>query len=128
MLLRRYGVLLALFLLTFGMLVYGIAADSKRAALFINGVTANLFDPFVWLIALPFVRIRRPFVLLASLFTVSSLVCIFKVYMLRQTGAHWITGSIAGNIIGLLTVGYIINAFVVFRRARATSTVGPDNA
>lgn len=127
MLLRRYGVLLALLLLTVAVLIYGIEADSKKAALFINGVTANIFDPFIWLIALPFAaKIRRDFVLLPLLLVVSSLVCILKIYMFHQTGSHWITGSIAGNIIGFLTVGYIINAFAVLRRIRSASAIRQD--
>ncbi|QNP40214.1 hypothetical protein [Lysobacter solisilvae (ex Woo and Kim 2020)] len=125
MVVKKYAVLLALLALVVAVVAYGVAADSKGAALFLNGVMANLFDPFIWLVALPFATIiRKNMILLPTLFIVACLVCILKLYLRYKTGSGWITGSIAGNLVGLMTVGYIINAVAVFIRGRRQPATG----
>ena len=116
---HRYAVFHSLLAVIVAVLIYGIAADSENAAFFLNGVMANVFDPLIWLIALPFaLKIRRNAILFPILFIVAALVAIFKLYMLWKHGTGWIVGSVAGNVVGLMTVGYIINTIAVFRRGR----------
>jgi len=97
--------------------------DGRTAAMYVNGVTVNLVDPFIWLITLlPAVRIRRNTILLLVLFIFAALVASFKLYMRWKTGSGWISGSVLGNVMGFITVGYIINAISVFRRSRRSQT------
>lgn len=87
--------------------------------MYINGITANLFDPLVWIIALvPAVKIKRGAVLFASLLLLAVVLTAAKIYMQRSDSSAWITGSILGNLVGFMTVGYLINAASVFRKAR----------
>ncbi len=117
--LRAYGGLSSLLALIFLVLVYGIAQDNESAALFLNGVVVNIFDPLVWIIAWPIsVKASRDLHLASLLFTAAALLCIAKLYMQHATGDRWMTGSIAGNAIGFIFVGYVINAIAVFRRRR----------
>ena len=122
---RKYVVLLTLLALIVTSVVYGIAANSKPAALFLNGVMANLFDPFIWLIALPFaLKIRKNTILLPSLFIVAAVVCIFKLYMQHKTGSRWITGSI-GGVNSTLKCNVIVVEEYLARRQVAESFSGP---
>src|SRR3546814_14957746 len=103
-------------LIAFFVVIAMATGDGRTAAMYINGIMANLFDPFIWLIALlPAIKIRRNTILLLVLFTLAALIATFKLYMRWKTGSGWITGSILGNVVGFIAVGYIINAIAVFR-------------
>lgn len=110
-------------LLAFFAIVAVATGDGHIAAMYVNGVMANLVDPLIWLIALlPAARIQRNTILLLTLFTLAALAAILKLYLHWQTGSGWIYGSILGNVMGFITVGYIINAISVFRRSRRPQT------
>lgn len=102
-----------------------VTKSGLSAAAYVNGVTVNLFDPVIWLIAaLPGVFVRRNVLLFISLVTLSTLTIFLRLYMQTSTGSHWITGSILGNFAGLVTVGYVINAIIVVRRSRKARAIG----
>jgi hypothetical protein len=99
--------------------IFVVTHDGRIAAMYINGVTVNLFDPLVWIIAfVPAVKSKRGATLFASLLLLSIVLTAAKIYMQRSSGSAWITGSILGNLVGFVTVGYLINAASTFRKAR----------
>ena len=117
----KYTIHLIVLAFLAAVLIYGIDADSKTAAIFLNGVMASGFDPLIWLIAFPFaIKIRRNALLLSVLFIAGIFLAILKLRM------HWIVGSIAGNAIGVVTVGYIINALALVRNGRREKHLPKD--
>ena len=94
----------------------------RVAALFVNGVMINLVDPIVWAIAAaPALLIRRTAIMVPALFLTSAAVVFVKGWLEVSTGSTWLSGSILGNLFGLVTVGFVINAISIFRRSRRHS-------
>ncbi len=113
--LKVHMALLAILVLV---VIYGILADSEKAALFINGVTFNLVDEWLWIVLAPFsVFIKNQKILFAVLLTVAVSLVALKISM-HLDGGDYLRGSIIGELFGVLVVGYVINAAaIVFRIA-----------
>lgn len=108
-------------LLVFAFFAHSLAPNDpgKVAALFANGVMANFVDPLIWLLAaIPAAFIRRQGFVFLGLITASLATTLFKLYLSVSTGSSWLHGSMLGNLFGFVAVGYVINAIVVFRRAK----------
>ena len=94
----------------------------RVAALFVNGVMINLVDPIVWAVAAaPALLIRRTALMVPALFLTSAAAVFVKGWLEVSTGSTWLSGSILGNLFGLVTVGFVINAISIFRRSRRQS-------
>ena len=117
---------LAILIAVFFLLIY-VIGDGSGAVSYAMGITANIFDPFIWVLAaLPAIWIRRPIYVALSLVLLAVLVAAFKVQMSGSTGFNWVTGSMAGNIFGFVTVGYIINAIAITFRKKAVPANASD--
>jgi hypothetical protein len=109
-----------------GVLILAFAAHwlapndpGRVAAIFINGIMASLFDPAVWLIsAIPALLLRRPIFVFIGLLLASAALIFIKGWLEVSTGTAWIHGSIVGNFLGFVAVGYIINAIALVKRSR----------
>ena len=109
--LGNYIVHSALLALLLVIVIYGLIADSEKVAFFIIGIYVNLLDPIVWLVTLPFsVYLRRQRILLPALFILGVISVVVKIRYLS------LSGSIAGEVYGVVTVGYIINAIILVRQ------------
>src|SRR3546814_16946845 len=69
-------------LIAFFVVIAMATGDGRTAAMYINGIMANLFDPFIWLIALlTAIKSRRNTILLLVLLTLPALIAILKLSM-----------------------------------------------
>lgn len=100
--------------------IYGILADSEKVAFFINGITFNLVDEWLWIVLAPFsVFIKNQKILFSVLLALAVSLVALKASM-HLDGGDYLRGSIIGELFGVLVVGYVINAAaIVFRIAYA---------
>ena len=107
-------------------LIYAVG-DGTGAVDYAMGVTASLFDPFIWVVAgLPAVLIRRPAYVALALIVLAVLVALFQVQMSESTGFNWVTGSLLGSIFGFITMGYLINAVAITVRKKPVNVEASD--
>lgn len=111
-----FGVHISLLAILIVVVIYGVLADSENAAFFINGIIIYVFDIWAWVILAPFsILIRKQKILFITLLIISICLVGFKIYV-QLDGGPSLTGSILGELYGVLFLGYVINAAAIVTR------------